>query len=301
MRLVGWAVLGMFGFVGCAGEAGVDGQNGNSCTVVHGEDGGATLTCEDGTNVVIRSGVDGQNGEDGADGQNGEDGADGQNGEDGRDGKPGQDGAVCSVADDGEGNKNITCPDGTYIHLRDGTGCTVRDEGNGRFTLSCEDGSQVSWTVPRLDCEVAFDDAYAADVYYVNPFYNPYGIHFEADALRGVVDGMENGDSGNWRIQGSNGPAAWGVWSGPHAIFFDSPVRDFRMDFLRGHADLDEMVVSAFLAGNLVGTQTVSLYGPFAVAPVSFEGLDADRISWNSPEIIGADNITYRGFNCLTP
>ena len=68
---------------------------GTSCTVVR-FDGGATITCPDGTSVTVYDGADGLDGHDGLDGEQGppgEPGQDGQDGHDGHDGQDGQDGA----------------------------------------------------------------------------------------------------------------------------------------------------------------------------------------------------------------
>ena len=48
------------GIDGEDGENGADGNNGQSCSVVANEDGTATITCPDGSSVVINDGVDGQ-------------------------------------------------------------------------------------------------------------------------------------------------------------------------------------------------------------------------------------------------
>ena len=74
-------------------------------------DGTYTLTCPDGSSVVISDGVDG------LDGLNGSDGVDGTNGTDGVDG---QDADPCVVVEHGDGTATITCPDGsstTFITL----------------------------------------------------------------------------------------------------------------------------------------------------------------------------------------
>jgi len=142
--------------MGCSGD---QGPSGSSCTVSDNGDGTKTISCEDGTSVTISDGVDGQNGQDG------QDGADGQDGTDGQDGENGQAGTSCSVSDNGDGTKTISCSDGTSVTVSDGadgqdgqigrdgqdgengqagTSCSVSDNGDGTKTISCSDGTSVT-------------------------------------------------------------------------------------------------------------------------------------------------------------
>ena len=58
-------------------------------------------------------------------------------------------GMSCTVTDNGDGTKTITCPDGTSVNLNDGqqgvagtsASCSVTDNGNGTATISCTDGT----------------------------------------------------------------------------------------------------------------------------------------------------------------
>jgi S1-C subfamily serine protease len=56
----------------------------------------------------------------GQDGQDGADGPDGKDGEDGQDGKDGEDGDSCTVVDNGDSTKTISCEDGTSATVYDG-------------------------------------------------------------------------------------------------------------------------------------------------------------------------------------
>jgi hypothetical protein len=110
--------------------------------------------------LVACSGSDGKNGADGAAGTPGtsctvKDNGDGSRTiscEDGTtatvsDGKDGQDGASCTLKDNGDGTKTISCDDGTTATVTDGQdgtngkSCTVTSNGNGTKTISCEDGT----------------------------------------------------------------------------------------------------------------------------------------------------------------
>ena len=75
--------------------AGCSGEDGNSCTVANNGQGGAVITCEDGTTATI---VDGTNG------------APGTN---------------CTVTNDGAGTTTIQCADGSTAVIRDGANAPI--------------------------------------------------------------------------------------------------------------------------------------------------------------------------------
>jgi OmcA/MtrC family decaheme c-type cytochrome len=89
-------------------------------------------------------------GDDGSPGANGVDGVPGVDGQDGRDG---QDGGSCSITDNGDGTKTISCDDGTNVTVadgqtgqtgqdgQDGASCTITDNGDGTKTVACTDGT----------------------------------------------------------------------------------------------------------------------------------------------------------------
>lgn len=93
------------------GASGDDGEDGTSCSVADQMDGTKLVSCTDGTSVVVS---DGQEGATGPAGEAGEQGVPGMNGADG------QDGTDCSVADNGDGTKTISCTDGTTAVVADG-------------------------------------------------------------------------------------------------------------------------------------------------------------------------------------
>ena len=55
----------------------------------------------------------------------------------------GQDGTACTAKDNGDGTETISCEDGTEFVVHDGTSCTVTDNEDGTYLLSCEDGTEV--------------------------------------------------------------------------------------------------------------------------------------------------------------
>ncbi len=76
-------------------------------------------------------------------------GSDGADGTTGTNGTNGTDGVSCTIADNGDGTKTVTCDDGTTATITDGTDgadCTVADNGDGTKTISCDDGTSVTVT-----------------------------------------------------------------------------------------------------------------------------------------------------------
>jgi hypothetical protein len=91
--VVGTVILMVFMFLltGCGNDTDRQVLEAYSCSVKQ-VDGGALITCPDGTQQVILNGQDGSNGVDGQDGLNGSDGQNGVDGQDGQDGADGVDG-----------------------------------------------------------------------------------------------------------------------------------------------------------------------------------------------------------------
>ncbi len=79
---------------------------GDSCSVQQLSDGGALITCTDGTSAEVRPGADGSRGLQGNPGEQG------LPGDSGIDGVPGTD---CTLEDNGDGSKTLTCGDESVI------------------------------------------------------------------------------------------------------------------------------------------------------------------------------------------
>lgn len=88
---------GRQGARGDAGPRGATGPAGTSCTVTNSGDGVNRVSCEDGTSVTVRDGMDGEDGDAGSDGLGGEKGADGQ------------DGASCTLIVNANDTSTLTC------------------------------------------------------------------------------------------------------------------------------------------------------------------------------------------------
>jgi uncharacterized protein (TIGR02145 family) len=72
----------------------------------------------------------------GTTGTDGADGANGSSGVDGTDGAAGTDGTSCTVAENTNGTKTISCEDGTSETVSNGQGCTVKTVA-GSYELTC--------------------------------------------------------------------------------------------------------------------------------------------------------------------
>lgn len=169
---------------GAQGKAGADGADGEPCTLSDNGDGTYTMSCPDGTMVVLSDGDQGPHGPPGDDGQpctvtDNEDGTytircpDGTtvtlaDGDQGPRGEPGQDAQPCTVFTDVEyGTYTMTCPGVEAVTWSDGepgpqgetgemgeTGpagergepCAVTDNEDGTYTMDCPDGTSVTWS-----------------------------------------------------------------------------------------------------------------------------------------------------------
>lgn len=124
------------------------GKDGKSCTVAAGPDGGATISCEDGTFVTVPEAANGQPGTSCTVSDQG----DGTRLIRCTDGSSvtvpnGANGTSCTVQSNDAGVKLITCEDGTTATIldgRNGASCTVVDNNDGSKTLRCEDGTVVT-------------------------------------------------------------------------------------------------------------------------------------------------------------
>ena len=264
---------------------------GSNCTVKDNGNGSITMSCDDGTSATVADGKDGADGEDGKDGR---DGDDGENGKDGSD---------CSVKSTNDGSVTISCDNGSTATIKnhdDEDNCTVTDLGDKLVLLSCKNGTSAVLQAKEADeCVLRFDDVYATDGYGADPdaYYDEHGVSLNNDSGFGVIDGESNGDTGNWYIEGTNGPAAWGLWSGAHSISFNIPTDGLSIDFLRGHQDVSSVNVIASLDGTTVETKSFSLSGDTESVTVTFSK-KLDKIFWTSASSFGVDNVVYKGYIC---
>jgi len=156
-------------------KSGTPGKDGSSCKVTDDGKGTKTIACTDGSSVTVTDGSTGKDGKDGKDGEAGKAGADGAAGANGKsctvkdngdstktitcedgttatvaDGKAGAGGQSCTVKDNGDGTKAINCPGDATVTVSDGKdgaagkSCTAKDNGDGTQTVSCEDGTSVT-------------------------------------------------------------------------------------------------------------------------------------------------------------
>jgi len=123
---------------GSAGEPGKAGTPGTSCTVTDEGEGTRTVSCTDGTQVTINDGAQGTPGTPGTPGKDGNDGKPGDAG------APGANGTSCSVDDNLDGTKTISCTDGTNVIVRDGA------PGAASFSLRAEMPKQLTISITAV-------------------------------------------------------------------------------------------------------------------------------------------------------
>ena len=133
-------------FVGCVEPTPTD----SDCSVERVE-GGAVITCPDGSEAFLSDGEQGNNGVDGRTGATGEAGRDGVDGTNGSNGTDGTDGVTCRAIEALHGpyhrRIDITCSDGfflTYIEENCQAGSTMVDDvcvcGLGMYEYFLDDG-----------------------------------------------------------------------------------------------------------------------------------------------------------------
>lgn len=107
LRFPIWAAVasGLLAAAACSGDDGAAGPKGKGepCSVKSNNDGTSTITCPDGTSVTVTGGG------------NAEGGPPGPPGEAGPPGPGGDAGVSCTIVDNNDGTKTITCDDGTKV------------------------------------------------------------------------------------------------------------------------------------------------------------------------------------------
>jgi hypothetical protein len=85
------------------------------------------------------------------------------------------------------------------------------------------------------------------------------------------------------------------LWGGFHSISFEAPVVDVTLDLLRGHED-HVITLEAYLGGGYVGSETVTISGPFDTETIVFPG-PIDLIVWDEICCYGMDRLVYTGLS----
>ncbi len=127
-------------------------------------------------------------------------------GDDGAAGDDGNNGTSCTVEDNGDGTKTISCTDGTSVTVANGVSCTVADNGDGTKTISCTDGTSVIVTDGATAAEVfsllaEMPETLVVTITNVTLAGTPV-VDFsvrDSPALRGAV-GLAAGSSGQLRF-----------------------------------------------------------------------------------------------------
>lgn len=132
--------------------------------------------------------------------------------------------------------------------------------------------------------------------------YASLGVHFDLSDF-GVQEGLANGDSGIWLLDGTSGPFFDGFNGGESSTYsmtltFDAPVSSFSLDASRSNGSLsgDTLTVSGFLGATLIETRTVTFGEINNWTTVSLPGV-FDRVMWSGQGLgyhpYGVDNINF--------
>jgi len=118
----------------------------------------------------------------------------------------------------------------------------------------------------------------------------------------GVQEGLANGDSGNWGVNGDNGPyfdGFNGIPSYGTTLTFTTPVSNFSVDSsaTNGSQSGDQLTVSAYDGAMLLGSQTIT-FGPvntWTTVAMDFTGITSVTIQGSGAAFhpFGIDNIVY--------
>ncbi|MFC1609458.1 hypothetical protein ACFL6C_00740 [Myxococcota bacterium] len=187
-------------------------------------------------------------------------------------------GTSCSVLDNGDGTKTISCEDQTSVTVSDGTSCSVLDNGNGTKTISCED--QTSVTVSDgTSCSV-LDNGNGTKT-----------ISCEDQTSVTVSDGtscsiLDNGD-GTTTIDCDDGTSVT-IQTGPPT------------DVLGGSYVINNAIDAAALAGysRITGDLTIAARGLTALSLLDLTTVDGDlRIEGNDdlPDLSGLQSLASVG------
>jgi hypothetical protein len=130
--------------------------------------------------------------------------------------------------------------------------------------------------------------------------YQSIGVNFTNVGSAAVRDGISNGDTGNWDLEGTNGAYFYGMQSGSTiSISFDNIISDFAIDTSRslGSDASDTFTLTAFLGASNVGSQTITQQAINDWTTVSFFGFSFDEVQLTSGGIArpvyGIDNIIF--------
>ncbi len=116
----------------------------------------------------------------------------------------------------------------------------------------------------------------------------------------GIQAGLSRGDSGNWGLQGTNGPGFLGFNSGSFgdSVTFASPVKSVSLDFARANgSSSDSIRLTAFDGANAVGSTSAVLGAVNNWSTLSLSNPAITSIQWNGTgagfQPYGVDNFVF--------
>ncbi|MCP5070637.1 MAG: PEP-CTERM sorting domain-containing protein, partial [bacterium] len=153
------------------------------------------------------------------------------------------------------------------------------------------------------DSNLSFDDAYSDNGHASDPasYYTAsHGVTISGTYF-GIVDGVSNGDTGVWALDGTNGPAVLGSDSGLSSLptfSFDSTQGEVSLDVGISGGATDTITVTSFLGGSPADTDVVPITddnnGSGTWVTIQSQGpLDEVRVTTTSGTDFGIDNVTF--------
>jgi hypothetical protein len=130
--------------------------------------------------------------------------------------------------------------------------------------------------------------------------YSSLGVTFVTTDDGSTVGGIANGDPGNWKLNGTNGPIFSGFNGDSYSLkmLFNILATGFSLDVSRsqGSAAGDTFTLAGYRSGNLVDSKTVTLGDINSWTTVSLNGI-VDETRWSGQGInfhpFGVDNVRW--------
>jgi hypothetical protein len=162
--------------------------------------------------------------------------------------------------------------------------------------------SLLSIAAPALGQVIRFDEFPADNTGGGLPAgrYSSLGVTFVTIDDGGTIGGIANGDPGNWRLNGTNGPIFSGFNGDSYSLTmtFNSPATSFSLDVSRseGSAPGDTFTLAGYRSGSLVDSKTVTLEIINTWTTVSLNGI-VDETRWSGQgggfHPFGVDNVRW--------
>ncbi len=162
--------------------------------------------------------------------------------------------------------------------------------------------SSLSFVTPASGQVIRFDEFPADNTGGALPAarYSSLGVTFVTTDDGGTIGGIANGDPGNWKLNGTNGPIFSGFNGDSYSLtmLFNNPATGFSLDVSRseGSAAGDTFTLAGYRLGSLVDSKTVTLGNINTWTTVLLNGI-VDETRWSGQGAgfhpFGVDNVRW--------